>query len=51
MLTLAGLLAVFLGVLWRETPREIIRLSLRIFIALTGAAILLAWLMYPLPAR
>lgn len=51
MIGLAGLLSAFLGVLWRDTPKEAARLGLRIFLALTTAAVLAGWLMYPHPAR
>ena len=33
----------------RDTPREQLRFGLRLFGGFVGAAIVLGWLMYPLP--
>lgn len=51
-----GLLVVFalfvsvvFAVLMRDDPREQIRLGARLLAAFVGAALLLAWLLYPLP--
>jgi NhaP-type Na+/H+ and K+/H+ antiporter len=51
MTGLAGLVSVFLAILWRETPREIVRLFFKIFLWLLGSAIVLGWLMYSISAR
>lgn len=40
--------AVF-AVLLRDEPREQLRLGLRLLAGLVGAALALAWLMYPFP--
>lgn len=40
--------AVF-AVLMRDDPREQIRLGARLLAAFVGAALLLAWLLFPLP--
>lgn len=51
-----GLLALFalfvsliFAVLMRDDPREQVRLGLRMFGGFVGAALVLGWLMYPLP--
>jgi hypothetical protein len=56
MTTHVGLLALFslfvaliFAVLMRETPPEQGLLGARLFAALVGGALVLAWLMYPLP--
>ena len=47
---LATLLSAFLSLLWRETPRERSRFFARVWLALVGGALALAWLMYPFPS-
>jgi hypothetical protein len=56
MTTHLGLLVLFalfvsvvFAALMRETPQEQVRLGLRLFGAFVGAALVLGWLMYPLP--
>lgn len=56
MTTHLGLLVVFalfvsivFAALMRDTPREQALLGLRLFGALVAAALVLGWLMYPLP--
>jgi hypothetical protein len=51
-----GLLVLFalfvslvFAVLMRDDPREQVRLGLRMFGGFVGAALVLGWLMYPLP--
>jgi acyl-CoA synthetase (NDP forming) len=43
----AAILAAFLGLLWRDTPRERVRLGTRIFAALMVTGLAVAWAMYP----
>jgi hypothetical protein len=50
MVLLATLLAAFLALLWREDPRERRRFFTRVWLALVGGALALAWLMYPFPS-
>lgn len=50
MVLLATLLAAFLALLWREDPRERRRFFTRVWFALVGGALALAWLMYPFPS-
>jgi hypothetical protein len=56
MTTHLGLLILFavfvsliFGVLMRDEPRQQLRFGLRLLGGFVGAAIVLAWLMYPLP--
>ena len=41
--------SVIFAVLMRDEPREQLRFGARLLGGFVGAAILLAWLMYPLP--
>jgi cytochrome bd-type quinol oxidase subunit 2 len=41
--------ALFFALLWRETRRERVRSFLIIFFSLFLGAIVLGWVMYPLP--
>lgn len=50
LVLLATLLSAFLALLWRETPRERRRFFARVWLALVGGALALAWLMYPFPS-
>jgi hypothetical protein len=45
----AFFVSVVFAALMRETPREQVMLGLRLFGAFVGAALVLGWLMYPLP--
>lgn len=38
--------AAFLGTLWRDTPRERARLAARLFAALFGGGLAIAWLLF-----
>ncbi len=56
MLTHLGLLALFavfasivFAVLMRDDPHEQLRFGIRLLVAFISAALVLAWLMYPLP--
>lgn len=49
LLVFAGLVSVVFAVLQRETPREQVRMGLALFGGFVAAAIVLAWLMLPLP--
>lgn len=46
----ALLVSVFFGTLWRNEPRERVRLLVKIFLALMIGGLALAWLMYPFPS-
>jgi len=46
----AFLLALFFSVLWKRERRDQVRLFLQILFSLVGAAVVLGWLMYLLPA-
>jgi hypothetical protein len=50
MVFLATLLSMFLSLLWREGLRERRRFFTRVWLALVGGALALAWLMYPFPS-
>jgi hypothetical protein len=50
MVFLATLLSMFLSLLWRENLRERRRFFTRVWLALVGGALALAWLMYPFPS-
>jgi hypothetical protein len=45
----ALLVSAVFAVLMRDDPREQIRLGARLFATFVGAALLLAWLLFPLP--
>ena len=49
MMLFALFLAIVFAVLMRDEPKEQIRLGVRIFGGLVGAAILVGWLLYPMP--
>ena len=49
LLLFAMFVSLVFAVLMRETPRDQLRFGLRLFGGFVGAAIVLAWLMYPLP--
>jgi cytochrome c biogenesis factor len=49
MVLLATLYSAFLSLLWRDDARERKRFFVRVFTALVGGAIAVAWLMYLLP--
>ena len=46
----ALLLSVFFALLWKSSRREQLRLFLQLFLGMMGGALILAWLMYMLPA-
>jgi hypothetical protein len=46
----ALLVSAFFGTLWRNQPRDRVRLSVKIFAALMVGGLALAWLMYPFPS-
>jgi heme A synthase len=45
----ALLVSTVFAVLLRDDPRDQVRLGVRMFAGFVAAAILLGWLMYPLP--
>ena len=49
MILFSTFVAVIFAVLMRDTPREQLRFGARLLGGFVGAAIVLAWLMYPLP--
>lgn len=49
MLLFAVFVSIIFAVLLRDEPREQLRFGARILGGFIGAAIVLAWLMYPLP--
>ncbi len=46
----AALISVFFALLWRQTPRDRIKLGLQIFLCMVGGSLALAWLMYFFPS-
>ena len=50
LVLLATFLSAFLALLWREEPRARRRFFARVWLALVGGALALAWLMYPFPS-
>jgi hypothetical protein len=46
MILFAACVSVVFGTLLRETPRDEMRLALRVFIGLVGGAYLVGWIMY-----
>jgi hypothetical protein len=46
----ALLVSAFFGTLWRNQPRDRVRLSVKFFAALMVGGLALAWLMYPFPS-
>ena len=49
MILFSLFVSLIFAVLMRDTPRDQLRLGARLFGGFVGAAILLAWLMFPLP--
>ena len=49
MILFAVFVSLIFAVLMRDEPQQQLRFGLRLFGGFVGAAILLAWLMYPLP--
>jgi hypothetical protein len=49
LLLFAVLVSVVFATLMRDKPAEQLRFGLRLLAGFVGAAIVLAWLMYPLP--
>ena len=49
MVLFAAFVSIVFAALMRDDPREQLRLGLRMFGGLVGAAILAGWLLYPLP--
>jgi hypothetical protein len=46
MILFAACASIVFGTLLRETPRDELRLALRVFIGLVGGAYLTGWIMY-----
>jgi hypothetical protein len=49
LILFALFVSLIFAVLMRDEPREQARFGLRLFGGFVGAAVLLGWLMYPLP--
>lgn len=49
LLVFAIFVSLVFAVLMRETPREQLRLWARLLAGFVGAALVLAWVMYPIP--
>ena len=49
LLIFALLVSTVFAVLMRDQPREQVRFGLRLLAGFIGAALVLSWLMYPLP--
>ena len=49
MLLFAFLVSVVFGVLSKDTPRERLIYGAKVFGAFVGIALLLGWIMYPMP--
>jgi len=49
MILFSLFVSVIFAMLMHDTPREQLRFGARLFGGFVGAAIILAWLMYPLP--
>jgi putative Mn2+ efflux pump MntP len=49
MLLFAFLVSVVFGVLSKDTPREQLIYGAKVFGAFVGIALLLGWIMYPVP--
>ena len=49
LLLFAVLVSTVFAALLRDDPREQLRFGLRLLAGFLGAALVLAWLMYPLP--
>ena len=50
MVTYAGLVSLFLALLWRRRLRDQGKLFLQIFLSMVGGCLALAWLMYFFPS-
>jgi hypothetical protein len=46
MILFAACASVVFGTLLRETPRDELRLAVRVFLALVGGAYVVGWIMY-----
>lgn len=49
LLVFACFVSIVFAVLMRDHPRDQLRFGLRLLAGFIGAAIVLSWLMYPLP--
>ena len=49
LLLYSSLVSTYFAVLMRDTPRERIRLGAKIWLAMVGGALVLAYLMFPFP--
>jgi hypothetical protein len=49
LLLFSAFVSVAFAVLMRDEPREQLRLGARLFGTFVGSAVLLGWLLYPLP--
>jgi Co/Zn/Cd efflux system component len=49
MVLFALLVSVVFGVLSKDTPRDRVIYGAKVFGAFAGAALLLGWIMYPIP--
>jgi hypothetical protein len=49
LLLFAAFVSLIFSVLMRDEPREQVRFGLRMLAGFVGAALALAWLMYPIP--
>jgi len=49
LVTFAFFVSLVFALLSKDEPREQIRLGVRLFGGFVGAAVVLGWLMYPLP--
>lgn len=49
LVVFAGFVSVVFTVLMRDDPKEQLRFGARLFAGFLGAALVLSWLMYPLP--
>lgn len=49
MVVFALFVSTVFSVLMRDEPAEQLKLGLRMFVGLVGGAILVGWLLYPLP--
>ena len=47
--TFSLLVAVVFGIITKSTPREQIRYGIFVFISFLAAALIIGWIMYPLP--
>ena len=49
MLLFSGFVSLVFALLMRDDPKEQLRFGATVFAGFVGAAMLLGWLMYPLP--